>query len=622
MEVRINNKNNHLVISIIGSVNTDTVKQLREEVEGIDFEPFDSVQLDFKDVNYISSAGLRELLVMQKRYSKGKIQTINVSDDVYEIFNITGFDNILEVVKTDNTKDDYSRYSFKDFLAKKVSLYQDEVILSESNGNITWAQLDKMSDLIAEDLLNLGVKKGSHVGICSSNSSNWIATFFAIQKIGAMAILVNPLLGAGEIQFLSKAGDITHLCLGPCVGIQNDAQEFMAKITDPNDSNIKALYNIVEKVDIEGREVSNLAKAALDSVTVEADDPCVMIFTSGSTGVPKGVLLSSYNLLNAAICGVETLHLKSDDIMCLVLPLFHIFGLAASLLVSMMKNIRIVMPERIKPEPIMDMIEKEKATILLSVPTLILMILSSPEFKQEKIDSLRHIVLGGAPVSEAHMLLMKSKIPNAGFYIVYGLSEMSPVSVTLKDDTIEHVTKSIGLPTDLVQVMIQDVATKEECPVGETGEILVQGPGLMSGYYKTPIEKQDFDEKGWFHTGDLGFLTEDGYLHFAGRKKEIIIRGGENILPGEIAEVVAKLDYVTACQIIGIPDDTWGESIGCALLVKPEHTFNEDEFKDYLKEHLASNKIPTVIKVYDVFPLLANGKVDVLKLKAQMTLGK
>ena len=618
MKVNISSNNNELIISISGSINTDTVSTLRKEVEPIDFESFDSIKLDFKEVNYISSAGLREILVMQKRFSKGKIQVLNANETVCDVFNITGFDNIVDIQKG-KQEEDFTKYSFKGFLAKKVAEHKDEVVINSFDGQLTWQQLDKMSDLIAEDLLNLGVKKGSHVAICSGNSNKWIATFFAIQKLGALAILVNPILGAGEIQFLSKAGDITHFCFGQCVGIANNPEEFINKITDKENSNIKYIYNMLN-IDVENRELSNLARVAIDSVDVKADDPSVMIFTSGSTGVPKGVLLSSYNMLSAAVCGVKTLKLVKEDVMCLVLPLFHIFGLVASLLVAMIENIKIVIPEKVKPEPIMEMIEREKATVLITVPTLMLMIVASPEFAQEKIDSLKYIALGGAPVSEAQMLLLTNKIPNAGFYIVYGLSEMSPVSFTLKNDSLEHITKSIGVPTYLVKVMIQDVISKQECPIGETGEILVQGDSLMSGYYKTPIEKQDFDEKGWFHTGDLGFLTEDGYLHFAGRKKEIIIRGGENILPGEIADAVTKLNYVVACQIIGIPDDTWGESIGCALVLKQGHEFNEEEFKSYLKGQLASNKIPTHIKIYDAFPLLANGKVNVLKIKADMSL--
>ena len=618
MKVYVNNKNNNLVISISGSINTDTVTNLRSEVETINFDSFDSVELDFKNVDYISSAGLRELLVIQKGFTKDKIHVSNVSEDVYDVFSMTGFADMFDVSLAEK-EDDLTKQSFKDFLANKVELYKDEIIISASDAQISWNQLDKMSDLIAEDLLSLGVKKGSHVGICGSNTINWIATFFAIQKLGAMAILVSPLLGASEIQFLSNAGDITHLCYGLCVGLKDNPKEFLSEICNPEKSKISSLYNIIDKVDIDNREVSTLARTAIDSIKVEADDPSVMIFTSGSTGVPKGVLLSSYNMLSAAKCGAKTLALESDDIMCMVLPLFHIFGLVASMLVSMIENIKIVLPDKIKAEPIMDIIQKEKATILLSVPTLVLMMASSPEFNQEKVSSLRYVALGGAPVSEAQMLLLTNKFANSIFYIVYGLSEMSPVSFTLKNDTLEHVTKSIGVPTYLVKVMIQDVASQKECPVNEVGEILVRGESLMSGYYKTPIEKQDFDEKGWFHTGDLGYISEDGYLHFAGRKKEIIIRGGENILPGEIASAVTKLDYVAACQIVGIPDETWGENVGCALVLKPGSQFNEDEFKEALKNELSSNKIPTVIKIYDTFPLLANGKVNVLEIKKDMS---
>ena len=142
---------------------------------------------------------------------------------------------------------------------------------------------------------------------------------------------------------------------------------------------------------------------------------------------------------------------------------------------------------------------------------------------------------------------------------------MSPVSFTRKGDTVEHITKTVGQPIDLIRLKIQDVETKEECETGKVGEILIKGEFLMSGYYKTPIEKQDFDNEGWFHTGDLGYLDEENYIHFEGRKKELIIRGGENIFPGEIRDIASKYKDVFAAQIIGLPDDYFGEIVGCAL---------------------------------------------------------
>ena len=216
------------------------------------------------------------------------------------------------------------------------------------------------------------------------------------------------------------------------------------------------------------------------------------------------------------------------------------------------------------------------------------------------------------------MLYLQQRFPDMSFFIVYGLSEMSPVSFTRKNDTIEHISKTVGSPIDLIKVKIQNVETLEECPLGQVGEILIQGEFLMSGYYKTPIEKQDFDTEGWFHTGDLGFLDEENYIHFAGRKKELIIRGGENIFPGEIAEAASAYDGVTGVQIIGLPDDYYGEIVGCALVLKPGAEFDETRFRDYMKARLAPHKIPAHVVTYPAFPLLANGKVDALSLKKDL----
>ena len=273
---------------------------------------------------------------------------------------------------------------------------------------------------------------------------------------------------------------------------------------------------------------------------------------------------------------------------------------------------------RVKVDTIIELCDKYKCSIIMSVPTLLMGMATSNEYSLDKIKSLRFLGIGGAPVTEAQMLFLQSRFPSASFGIVYGLSEMSPVSITKKGDTIEHITKTVGKPIDLIKIMIQDVETKKECEMGAVGEILIKGEFLMSGYYKTPIEKQDFDSDGWFHTGDLGYLDEENYIHFAGRKKELIIRGGENIFPGEIQDLASTYKGVLAVQIVGLPDDYYGEIVGCALVVKNKDAFNEEDFKNYLKQHLAAHKIPSCICLYDAFPLLANGKVDVLSLKKDM----
>ncbi len=622
MKVTAEVSEKNVTIAIEGSLDTVTASDLHNKLAELPIEEAESVTLELSELHYISSAGLRELLILQKRFPQGKLSIQNANEAVQDIFKMTGFSELFDFSSSGENKEEGPVCSLKEFLADKTAQNKDRTILDDGHTAWTWGDLDAASDLIAEDLIGLGAKKGSHIAICGANSLNWIATFFAIQKLGGLAILVNPLLGPDEVCFLSHAGDIEFFCHGVGPWLKGDAAAYLSAISDPDKSEIRVLYDITRPVDPATRTPSLIARNFLDSIVVRSDDSCVMIFTSGSTGVPKGVLLSSYGMLKAADCGRLVFTADDNDVMCLVLPLFHIFGLVASLLYSMMNNVKTVMPERIKPDSVLDTVEANRCTFLFSVPTLLLGLASSPVYTPERTASLRHSVIGGAPISEQQMLYLKKQFPATSFFIVYGLSEMSPVSFTKGSDTIEQLTKTVGAPSGNVMVRIEDVDTKEECSQGDVGEILVRGAFLMSGYYKTPIEKQDFDAKGWFHTGDLGYIDSDGYIHFAGRKKELIIRGGENIYPGEIADVATTYPPVMGVQIVGLPDDYYGEIVGCALMLRPGAAFNEEEFKEFLQSRLAPHKIPAVIAVYDAFPLLANGKTDVLTLTKEMAAGK
>ena len=618
MKVTSTIDSNNISVFIYGSVDSITSHSLGEELARLPIENAGSVILDLEKVEYISSAGFRELLVAATRFENGKIKLLNMNGAIRELFDITGFSNLFDIISKEKEGTDYSVYSFKEFLKEKVRHSESTIILDDGAAQWTWKDLDRASDFIAEQLILLGAKKGSHIAICGINTLNWTATFFAVHKIGALAILVNPLLKASEIGFLSHAGDIDILCHGAGPWLTGDPSAFLNEITDPSRSTIRVLFDISSPVPDHYEGPSPIVKNFLDSVVTRNDDPCVMIFTSGSTGVPKGVLLSSYNMLTAARCGKDHIVPDETDVMCLVLPMFHIFGLVASLFVGLISDIRTVLPPKIKPDIVLETVRKHRCTLLFSVPTLLLGMASSPLFSQETVKSLRQSVIGGAPVSEPQMVYLRKQFPNVTFYIVYGLSEMSPVSFTKKNDTVEKITRTVGSPIDLIKVKIQNVETGEECATGQVGEILIKGTFLMSGYYKTPIEKQDMDADGWFHTGDLGSVDEDGYIHFAGRKKELIIRGGENIFPGEIAETASAYPGIRGVQVIGLPDDYYGEIVGCAVVLKPDADFSETDFRKYLKRTLAPHKVPSHIMVCPAFPLLANGKVDVLSLKKGM----
>jgi fatty-acyl-CoA synthase len=202
--------------------------------------------------------------------------------------------------------------------------------------------------------------------------------------------------------------------------------------------------------------------------------------------------------------------------------------------------------------------------------------------------------------------------------MVYGLSEMSLVSMSGKQDSVDQLSNTVGIPANCANVVIKNVDTSQVCTSGELGEIVCSGPLLMIGYYKVPTDQQGLDVDGGFHTGDIGYLDENGRLHLVDRQKNLIIRGGENIFPNHIAKVVLAYDLIANAQILGIPDDYYGEIVGCAIILRSGADFDEAVFRTYLNNRLAVHEVPAFIAVYDQFPLLANGKVDVLTLRQDM----
>ena len=462
-----------------------------------------------------------------------------------------------------------------------------------------------------------GVKRGTHVAICGSNSINWIYTLYASQKLGAIAVLINPTLSAKEIARLSLIGDITHLCFGQ-IYLMIDDKAFLEEVKTDPDSKFESFYDIRTSVCFKDRESEYSSIQPLYTGKVENDDISVMIFTSGSTGSPKGVLLSSYNIMNAAVLNIVSIKLTESDRPCLILPMFHIFGLVAGLIANNIVDAELVFPKSIRTNDLLDEISSRKCTVLHSVPTMMLSIVNNKRFDPALVSSLRCSILSGAATSKEQMLMLFNKFPNNHFISSYGLSEMAPVSITDYEDTVEHLTQTVGKPLNNLKVKIFNKEEDKDCRAGEVGEILVQGSNLMSGYYKVPIDEQDFDMDGWLHTGDLGSIDQEGYIHFVGRIKELIIRGGENVIPSEVAASISEENCAADVKVMGTPDDFWGEIVVCALVLKNGYTFDEEQMRAHLKTKLAKFKIPEYFIIYDSFPMLSNGKIDLLSLKKDL----
>lgn len=610
---------NETVLTVSGRIDTTTAPELREQIAGIS-DSTDRLTIDFKDILYISSSGLRELLICRKRFAGDRMRIVNVSPEVYEIFETTGFDSIIPLEAAEDDMSTYVHLSFKDFLKKKSEETPDSVAYVDERGGFTWREVDIYSQIIADGLEKKGVKKGSHVALCGINSINWVLTFFAIQKLGAMAQLLNFNLRAAEVANIAKIGDITHLCYGQMPEM-SDEEAFIGEIKACESPLTEFISIRDDRQDI--RERRGEYDAIKDKYTqpVNEDDVCVMIFTSGSTGKPKGVLLSAYNILNAANTNYKDQTLNENDRTCLILPLFHIFGLVAGLFANAMAGSVIYFPKNLRTDTLLSLIEKERCTIFHSVPTMLIALMNNKSFAPEKFSSLRCTIISGAAATEAQIRMFKEKLPNDHFLASYGLSEMAPVSITKYDDTEEHVLNTVGRPVDNISIRILNMSTGKECATGESGEILVQGFNLMTGYYKVALDSQSIDEEGWLHTGDLGYMDEEGYLHLSGRLKELIIRGGENIMPGEVESAISELAIVDNVKVIGIPSEFFGEEVGACIKLKEGAAFDEEAVRMELAARLAKFKIPSHFLIYDEFPMLGSGKIDAVNLKKD-ALGK
>lgn len=614
--------NNQLKIYVAGKINIATAETFRKEVNRLS-AGFDNVVFDFGSVDYISSAGLREILICRKKFLNMRIE--NVQREVYSIFDMTGFTNFIRIERASNTpkssavidedvvpeKSNDIRVPFKDFLRDKATDSPDEICFLSDGENFSWRDIDRCATIIAADLSAANVKKGDHVAICGANSINWVLTFYAIQKLGAIAVLVNFNLCAKEISALINYTDATHFCYGEMPASIADVKKICGDKVQ--------LYSIQRDRDFRTRTNEYDYVKHKVQRTVYADDPAVMIFTSGTTGKLKGVLLSSYNILNAANVNRRDQTLTPADKNCMILPFFHIFGLVAGIFANALAGSTIYLPKDIRTNTILDLVSRERCTIFHSVPTMLLALTNNKNFSSDKVSSLRCTIISGAAATVAQLEKFHRVMPNNHFLSSYGLSEMAPVSITDYNDNAENILHTVGKPVENVEIKIVDRETGSDCPVGEVGEILVRGFNLMTAYYKLDADEQPIDADGWLHTGDLGSLDANGYLHLTGRIKEMIIRGGENVYPAEIERALTEFDFVTDAKVVGVPDDFFGEVVCACIKLKAGVQFDENFLRESLALHLAKYKIPAYFMVCESFPLLGSGKVNGAALKQLAT---
>ncbi|MEG2542045.1 MAG: AMP-binding protein [Christensenellaceae bacterium] len=526
-----------------------------------------------------------------------------------------------------------------DLLEKQAQAYpnQDAVVSPFLNVRYTYQEFNEITDKVARGLMGMGIKKGDKVAIWATNYVEWIVTQFATAKMGAVLVTVNTNYKQFELEYLLKQSDTTTLIM---MGAFKDSN-YVAHIQglcpelmhcEPGALESKRLPFLKNIIFLdEGEQLGmfhwndlftyakKVSKEELKQRKSELDihDVINMQYTSGTTGFPKGVMLTHYNLVNNGMSIGDCMKFTHDDRLLIVVPLFHCFGCVLGVMAAYTHGATMVLVDHFNPLKVMDGIQKEKCTAVHGVPTMFIAMLEHPDFTKYDLSSLRTGIMAGSPCPIEFMKRAYSDMNMHDIVISYGQTEASPVvTMTTTDDPIEVRVSTVGKTMPHMEVKIVDIETGEDQPTDTQGEIVTRGYQIMKGYYKMPeATAQAIDAEGWLHTGDLGTMDEHGYFKITGRLKDMIIRGGENIYPREIEEFIYTHPKVRDVQVVGVPDQKYGEEVLACIILKDKEQATEEEMIAFVKEGLSRFKSPRYVKFVDEFPMTASGKIQKYKLR-------
>ncbi len=530
----------------------------------------------------------------------------------------------------------YEQITVSEALVRSAQTYPDKTALIFLDVKITYKQLNDMANSFATALIDMGVKPGDKVAMLMPNMPQIVIASYGAWRAGAVVVMNNPLYTDHELEHQLNNSESTVLVtmdlLGPrMIALKPKTQVkkiIVAHIRDHLKFPKKQLLPIVAKdkhrdipatPDVfEWMDVIKKYPATDPKISVAFDSLATLQYTGGTTGVSKGVMLSHKNLssnvqqINSWFPDFQ----EGDMIMLGVLPFFHSFGLTCVMNFTIWKAGTDVLIPRPDPKVILEAIHKHKINFYPAVPTIYVGLLNHPDLAKYDISSIKGCFSGAAPLP---VEVIKEFEQKTGSQICegYGLSETSPV-VTTNPWGGKAKVGSIGLPLPDTELRIVDLEEgKKEMPMGESGEVIIRGPQVTSGYYKMPDETAKTVKDGWLFTGDIGTMDEEGYFYIVDRKKDMIIAGGYNIYPRDIDEVLFEHPKILEACAIGVPDTYRGETVKAFVVMKPGETMTAEEVIDYCKEKLAKYKVPTMVEFIDTLPKSGVGKILRKELRAK-----
>ncbi len=501
----------------------------------------------------------------------------------------------------------------------------DDVFLRFGPRSWTWAEAAAQAHALACSFQDLGIEKGDHVAVTMPNWPELVLTVLAAAEVGAVVIPLNPAYSARDIQFVLRNTEAALVVTAERYGGVEYLELFESLFSGL--PSLQYLVTVGEEdlwYDDRVFQFEDLVSAgrghALIPPDIDPSDPFAILFTAGTSTKYKGVVQSHDSLLQTARATAAELGMTESDRTLCTVPLFNIFGLGVALLTSIVTGSGLVLQESFEVSGLLDLIESGGPTILHGVPTMFVMMLRDPGIESADLSSLRAGVIAGAPVSPELAEDVRARIL-PGLEIAYGLTETAPtVSMTVPSDPPEKRAGTVGRPLPGVDVVVLDEA-EQQLPAGSGGEIAVRGFNLMSGYFRQPAATRGaMTTDGFFKTGDLGTLDDEGYLRIDGRKRDLIIRGGYSVHPREVEDHLRSLPAVADAAVVGIPNEVLGELV-CACVVLIEGALDtEDEIRELCRPTLAEYKLPDVVHFVEDLPETTTGSSRRAEIARRMRL--
>jgi fatty-acyl-CoA synthase len=501
----------------------------------------------------------------------------------------------------------------------------DAVVSAHQKRRLTYREFAAETDRLGRAFIAAGVQHGDRVGIWSPNSLEWVLAQYATAKVGAILVNVNPAYRLHELEYVLRQSGVSTLI----VLDRYKTSEYLAMVRE-----VRAALPGLRQVVVVGDEAPHGDETSWDAylaLAVECDDSTLAArkarcqfdeainiqYTSGTTGFPKGATLSHHNILNNGFFIGEGCRYTEADRVCIPVPFYHCFGMVLGNLACTTHGAAIVIPNwTFDPALSLEAVVREKCTSLYGVPTMFIAELALPTFKDYDLSTLRTGIMAGSPCPVEVMKRVQSEMHMPEVTICYGMTETSPVSTqTMTDDPLEKRTATVGRVHPHLEVKIVD-ADGRILPRNTPGELCTRGYSVMLGYWENPgATAGAIDAARYMHTGDIATIDDDGYVNISGRIKDMVIRGGENIYPREIEEFLYTHPAIKDVQVIGVPDERYGEELCAWVIVNEGASLTEDDVKEYCRGKIAHYKIPRYVLFVDGWPMTVSGKVQKYKMR-------